>query len=440
MAIMAGLLTLMGCTPKMGTSISTQRIFVTAIAPTQVHRVSTIDASVTREPTLTPKVISSPTQTLTPTPPSESACPSRDEIDLLSDILALGMMIFFDADETAGIVRFYSLSSSKSSPVSFLDDSSRAILSDYRVSPDGKWLAFVRARLDSEGVRHDELVLTASKYQEQQIIPWDTKTWGDLQGWLADSQQVVIAPPFDDNLLPAERPDKIIVFDPFAGQQHYISPSFPYSGGSIYDYWKYIGMSVVYDPTLNRVVYIDDEQTLVLWDVQGSRELWRFVSPGIIADNPAPVWAPNGAVMALATRLNPEETLDDSSKFEFLFISQEGKVTRSQPFPHYLGLERGLTSWSPNGRYLSFYWNAVGHKEKQLFLWDTKMQEFLDYCLTDVASEPIWSPDSRQFIVEADPSIGTDSSKVYRTLVVDVESNRIVQLNSNSYSPVAWIK
>lgn len=438
LAVLVSVGVLMGCVPPadIGPHTSTPVVPVVISTPTLPIIAPTFSATLTEAPSAT--ALASPTGISTPTPAAtpETVCPAK-ETELPVNFHALGLIIFTDyATE-----QLYRLSLPNLILTPFLPDVARGGLGEFYVSPDSKWLAFIRSRLDNQRVSRSDLILTTSSGQDWKIIPWTTENWADLHGWLADSQQLFISPPFDYSRLPYKKPDEMIVFNPFTGEQQLLTPSFPYSGNPLFDYWKYVGQSVIYSPNLSQVAYLDDEQTLVLWDIQQSQEVWRYVDPWIMADNPAPVWTPDGHTMAQAVRISSDGELpDDTTGFEFLFISNNGEITHSQPFPHYYGLEHSFLWWSPDGRYLVFYWTPSNEEKFRLMLWDTYEQKFLDYCITHVTSEPVWSPDSRQFIISVSDPAAASTETTYQNLLVDIEQNKVFQVDDVTFPVVAWIK
>jgi WD40 repeat protein len=328
-------------------------------------------------------------------------------------------------------------------PQPLLDNRTRGIRGNFYVSPDGHTLAFVRgAIVDDQGLAHDELVITSGETQGLKLVPWDSTNWVGLMGWLADSQRLLVAPVFDESLIPYERPDKVVVLNPWTGEHEQIDPSFPYSGEPLFDYWRSVGTSSYYDPTLLRVAYLDSEQTLVLWDRETSKELWRMSDPGIMSDTPSPVWSPNGSSMATVVRhLNPGGIPDDTTEFQLLSVGRNGETDSTDPFPYYAGLDHDLIHWSPDGRYLSFVWAAKGETKRRLLLWDTVAQRIIDYCIADPLSGSIWSPDSSQFVVQtSDKADIAVANGTFRNLIIDIKDGIVYSLDTVTAAPAAWIK
>jgi hypothetical protein len=88
---------------------------------------------------------------------------------------------------------------------------------------------------------------------------------------------------------------------------------------------------------------------------------------------------------------------------------------------------------------LVFRWWVPEDDEQRIFVLDTMAQEIHDYCILD-GSYPIWSPDSKQFIMrETIPAQSSNGEETYRNVLVDVEKNIVVQLDDITFRPVAWI-
>ncbi len=324
----------------------------------------------------------------------------------------------------------------------FLESISGGYFSSAHVSPDGDWMAI---RYDGElaGTSTASLILTTSDDQRPKVIPWDFTKWADLLlpsgSWLAESKRLLLVPEHDYSQPPP--PDEVVIFNPFTGDEQKIKPSFPYSGLFPNEYWGPIGLSVAYDPSLSRVLYWDNGETLVLWGIQSQRIIEQYTH-STIPTRYAPAWTPDGQIVALVElQLDQQQRLDAEHSFRFVFINQNGEVNRSLPLPGSIGLLPYL-KWSADGRYLAFSW-AYPNPEKdqpRLLFWDNHEGRFVDFCLT--GSTGAWSPDGRQFVFSSPDSQNVgDGQLLLRTTIVDFDQLEVLQLDepNDIFNPVAWL-
>jgi len=357
---------------------------------------------------------------------AESLCPPI-EIELPPNYLAPGTIIFIEneAEIWEHQERLRSMSSQELRISPFLDDLENGLFTGFHVSPNGQWLAieYSYEMIDGNNRYVNELILfPIHANQEHMVIPWDEENWGYIiTGWLADSQQLFIIPREDSGY---GREDDIIVFNPFTRQQERIIPSFPDPDNIWPEYLMY-GRTAYYNPTLNRVVYFlgNYPNTIVLWDIEQSREIWQFTENELMTFA-WPNWSPDGNTLTMI-----HHTPNDNG-FEFLFVSQNGVVTHSQVFPNPTRLQ--TYGWSPDRRYISLRYRYTNWEYRsRLFIYDTYTETLIDQCIENVAREPIWSPDSQQFIVrieEVTPKGTPEAQRPHRNIVVDLKQNRVFRV------------
>lgn len=433
---------LAGCMPQPETltPILTQPGMINTGTPASTPSSPTVITLLTDTPMLT----STPTATLTrTTSPSATftptdSCPKR-ETDLQPGFLSPGTIVFIESEWYRDPDHLYSLSYSDPAIQPFMDDLGPGKFGYFYVSHNGKWLAFTQERQEDQHRIHD-LFLTTGNDSKRKTISWDDENWGGLKGWIMDDQQLMILPHYNYH---TTRRDELIIFNPFTGQQQHITPSFTYPMGSLLDkWWGITGMSAVYDPTLTRVVYLEDNETMVLWDMENEQELWRFIDPPLMLHE-VPTWSPKGNFLVLVDLLQADDTywVTEESEFQILLVNRDGEeVWRSDPYPYYDEWHTLMWSfkWSPNERYLSFIWMAPEDREQRTFILDTNTMKVLDYCID--GSFPVWSPDSTQFaMMEVIPAQSPEGEETYRNVLVDVEKNIVVQLDEITFRPVAWI-
>lgn len=310
------------------------------------------------------------------------------------------------------------------------------------VSPDGRKLAFHTAEYDAQGklLGYKLWISSGESGQVLASLPWNAN-WSGFDGWLDNERLLVQSSSKADGTR--------IVLSPFAGSSQELKSSFPdISMGPYVD--DHPAWDAVYDPSLTRVVYLKENTPQgfrgpALWDLQNNKELWSMGYPQSHHVEMAPRWSPDGTRLAVAAQ---KVTLDDVYKdeklilenhFDLFSVSRDGQATQlthfSDDLTHQVRLER--LSWSPNGRYISF-WMLIDEDWFHLVVLDTVTQHVIDYCILDggAAFPAVWSPDSTQFIVASD---GPD--REHKFVVVDIVNNiaaQIPEVAGLSYA-VGWM-
>jgi Tol biopolymer transport system component len=313
-----------------------------------------------------------------------------------------------------------------------LSDLARGFIGDFHVSPDGRWLALTHEKLNNgKGVVKDMLI-TTSNAQTLKTIPWDETNWSNLTlDWLSDNQRLLI--------VPREGVDQIVVFNPFTSEEQRITPTFQYTSDSPLPDEAWGPGNVAYDPTLSRVVYLDNSTTMVLWDVTKKQALWRLKD--MYAGAQFPKWSPDGEYVAIVTSAQDE-------KNELSLVGRNGDK-RISVLVADVPADQFTFNWSSNGRYLAYWAPSAQGEGERLMVFDRTTQERFDTCIqplpdptfTSVITWPIWSPTSQQFIIGfSEPRIDVNAKWVYHNWIVDVEQRRIFPLEAMTWEPVAWIK
>lgn len=411
-----------GCTSPAMTSTPVQS---PPVAASRTLSVPTVTASATQPPsptaTPTPTPIQTPVSTVMAT--LEQVCPSQ-ETELPTRFLVPGVMIFRE-DKGSIEASDHHLSSLYLPDLSlrpFLSDLASGFIGVYQVSPDGRWLVLGHEKLsDGQSLDHD-LLVTTSDVQTLKTIPWDKANWSyNILGWTPDSQRLVI--------VPKGAGDNIIVFNPFTRQEQRIIPSFTYSDSPPLSDETWGGVNVAYDPSLSRVMYLDNSTTMILWDVPNKRELWRMTN--IYASAVFPEWSPDGEYVAIVT-----SALGGNN--ELSLVSRDGDERISVLAANY-PIKMFRFAWSPNGRYLTYWAPGPQGGNDRLLFFDRTTRKHFDPCLESAI--PVWSPDSKQFMVGfSEPKTGDNAAWVFHNLVVDVEQKRIAPFDAVTLEPVAWIR
>lgn len=189
---------------------------------------------------------------------------------------------------------------------------------------------------------------------------------------------------------------------------------------------------MVYDPTLTRVAYTagkEPDLSLVLWDLESKRELWRLTKHSTVFIQPE--WSPDGTHLA-AVALNDYE--DNWDRFELYLVSRDGQATQWIDLRGYYVNSSVTLKWSPDGRYVAIV--PVGSAKTVLIL-DIASQQLVDYCISANAfadgyqAQIVWSPDSTQVIV---PNQDTSA------IVIDLKRKSAAYIvQDKDYKPVGWL-
>jgi hypothetical protein len=333
------------------------------------------------------------------------------------------VIVFLDYsnDSTVADDRLYILSSPDAMLNPFFPDLPPATIGGpFHVSSNRKWLSFYHG---------SDLVLTDSNPSDRKVLSGETNKWiSNIYGWTADNLRL-ITPPIDKTEVDG-LPPSIVAVDPFTGQQREIDPGIP-SEIRVWP-WERSDRSVVYDPTLNRVAYLEDAFNIVLWNIETRTKVWRFRDNNI-GIHP-PVWSSDGAYMAFtySPAIDHIQIIDRDGGEIVPEIVAQGQITSF--------------GWSPDRRYLTYWSIEAASRGLRLFAFDILTRQLFDTCIIEpnipaLGSSPIWSPDNKQFIVGS--AINPDAYFTdwrFRNFVVDIESKQLMQLDNDEIEPIAWLR
>jgi hypothetical protein len=408
---------------------------VTSIVPTDTGTtpdLATNELLVTSSPTteVLATVTNVITSGITPTT-SSTSCPTRTDSWAASEESA-DYLVLNDSDERF-IDRLYRLRFIGNTLETFLQELPRGYVEKAITSPDGQWVAFTHEEnSDNQAIAKRLVVASADGRIYVQLL--SNSDWSmALSHWESDNQHVVAYAPFDEASLPGLRPDKIYLINPFAESREVLSLTFKYSSDELWEFWRGLGGSVAYDPTMSRVVILDDAVTWVLYDVEGAQELWRSFLFGV----PYPAWNKSGTAFAFPVFVNGEGGARDPSavvdQVGFEIVNRDGEVMRTGPI---VSVETSIQFYglSPTGRYIWFH-VSDGPLRPGLYLWDIAATELID-CFVDSTIDPIWSPSGNQFLIKATPPDGSPSA----LRIVDLESQIYFETLPTRANPIAWLR
>ena len=196
-----------------------------------------------------------------------------------------------------------------------------------------------------------------------------------------------------------EEPGINILFDPFQGKWINLTQIF-----DIPDAAQESGFSI--SPDLSRVLYVDDQFHLVLYDQSAKHTLWEYTEyDGINPDLQSvslreAAWSQDGTM--LATPISIKSSLIPG----IMILNKDGKVVNLLP----TGVRSFGLSWSHNQLFIAFFENrcttldCIGNLIPVIRLYSVKDSLVYDQCLLAGETVPVaniqnqkivWSPDDR---------------------------------------------
>ncbi len=308
-----------------------------------------------------------------------------------------------------------------------------------KISPSRKLMAYYRPV-------EEELQIADSNHQVIKRIAWDREKWKYITGWL-DDQRVVIE-------LSGTVPSTLLVLDIASGQEKLLIPNFPdiYALDTQFN-WNGWG-ETVYDSTLSQVVYASyptDSYYYALWDMNIEQSI-AVLPPinTIISFARGPKWSPDDSQVVMPSTIN----FQGQASEELFSVSREGKITQLTNLSRYyksVGFTR--MSWSPDGRYIAFYFLASMYFEgEQLAIVDTVSNETVNICIPGLQTSeyheifppmpstfleflpaPIWSPDGQQLLVENRFAVNGS-----RLILIDIVQGFAAEIGKN-LEPIGWM-
>ncbi len=310
-------------------------------------------------------------------------------------------------------------------------------------SPNGEWLAYCQFSDDSPTGQW--LIVESADWGQQKKVPLGMRLvdFGDHL-WL-DNQRLIFVALFEN---PEEHSSvkayPMVVINPFNGEQVELASDYPdlqlsYSGPAGSMNFNY--SDVVYDPSLNLVIYPDwlPDFSIVLWNRQSNSVLAKVNGDA----GSYPLWSPDARQFAVSL-MYPIE--NENVVMEWFVVSREGRVERWTRFGEYFTDVRiGAANWSPDGQKLAFWLETTPnlcpgeHLEFATYLafLDVATKQVTNTCLPGLsyfAWPPIWSLDSRYVVVR---DVNVSPPQVY---LVDYEQGRAYDLTKFVHGkPIGWL-
>ena len=315
------------------------------------------------------------------------------------------------------------------------------------MSPDGQKVIYFRS-----SVKPTEYYSVISNSRGETL--WSAKVTDFFVSWKWFNSQYVVRYDFqEDNTYTLK------LLDPFDNKTLQLETKFPDSFMFTEDWYKsgWIGwrfIEPVYNQDMTRALYkgsVDykkDKYPIVIWDVEKKQAIAQVDLRDFTSGTP--FWLPDGRQFIITAQV---ENNSDIFAKEFLLIDDNGQVKQLTDFSRDLDqvLIRDNYSLSPDGRYVAFWIvkntipDAKGFQvdDARLAVLDIRAGAVTDFCINGSAfadnattpSPPVWSPDSNKLLVVSRPP---EDTKVRRVIMVDVENDRAVWINSD-IEPVGWM-
>jgi hypothetical protein len=319
------------------------------------------------------------------------------------------------------------------------------------VSPDKTQIAYIRVPADDDGnpTMDKELVVATLDDTRLSTIPWEND-WKTIEGWTSDQRLVIHALLSDssggDDI---NQKSYYLVVNPLTGEREelfhdfpgYFNPQLAQGTG---DWW-----GVSYSPDLTRAVYLrylpDDTElfTYSIWDLEKQQLLATLVEVysyytlfGTMANRP--VWSPDGSSFAIiGLNMDPPGEVE-YSEYELYRVSKDGPVEQLTNLSPVAVLQGLRFSWSPDSQKIALYLDTwYDTKNSHVALLDMETLEVIDYCISLPGGyhvEPIWAPDSKQFIAYSQD----ETDQTSQSILVDITGGFAAQI-ATDMSILGWM-
>jgi hypothetical protein len=385
----------------------------------------------------TPSTLS-PSLTATMTPvqhDTPTTIPRVIPIAMKKEDLADGIILFNSPDKSEEVKIYQKDKAALETFISQKEyDIFLGISGNQMMSPDRRHAAIIR---DVTEISEKGKYLIGTNGKTKTITNMEVLNARGIAYWLND-KQILFYP--TGHIYPL---GTLLLYNPFSRQLKIVQPTFPdLIDGYFYQVpnWGSAPIAPKYDPYLKRVVYYKlnaDEKAISLWNLESKTEIWKreLMSDTAIPWSSEPAWSPDGSQFAIF--------LPDAERHETLeltLVDRDGKekIIHDPTISKWVTWGGGIT-WSPDGRYLSLYIEEYLSVVRPLVYdltlkqtWDPGVIEIRDQPMSGNPGGVIWSPDSKQFLVN---NIGT----IPFAYVVDVEK-KLVYNFKYLFETAIWLK
>lgn len=330
---------------------------------------------------------------------------------------------------------------------------------EHIISPSGRLMAYENVTSNTAGkVVKDELVVANAKGETLSITPWE-EGWVEMPAWLDNERVVINASGLNPEETAGEKPATMLVFNPFSGERQILKQDFPRilntpsTLSAILPFWD--GWSgAIYDSTLTRAIYPrfignnDEMYTYAVWDPSKQQLIATledvFSVFSMSTTFPMPKWSPDDSQFVFRGVVRGA---DPVKNIELYKVSRDGQTEQLTHLSSVAYVWESSYSWSPDGRHLAMFLGpplGTVSEQARVAVLDMATLDVTDYCVQITFGgegygaggpiwSPIWSPDSRQFVI-------TDwfEKDHRRVILVDIEKNVATQI-AEDMEPVGWM-
>jgi len=301
------------------------------------------------------------------------------------------------------------------------------IASNVQVSPDRKWIAFIRDEL---------LVVQSEDGSKSYEFPTQSEEWQTISHWLNNEMLVLW-----NHSAPL---DSLVLFSPFTGTKEFLANEFPDILPTDDDWDFYWPSITIYSPSLIELLYVAKEEDsfqpgyskLVLWNIKDKQAVTEIMDFGYSIV--PPLWNSNGDG---ALYVKSVEGYDPPVAHDELFyLSSKGETRQLTHLIDYFEYARVLNySLSSDEKYLAMVLEIRSKEgnglERKLLVLDMLSLEIKDLCLFPDRFAPlIWSPDGYKLALSQTPQTGTPT-----TIVVDIINENVFGIVDN-FKPRGWLR
>lgn len=284
---------------------------------------------------------------------------------------------------------------------------------EYRISPDGKFIAFWKIRYAEDGTETNRGIVIVDKTGKELIDISGQADWGSFY-WLNNDRLVI-----GMSGLP-------YVFNPFTGEKYTISEWYSESPGGIstVTIWSANG---IFDGLLKQIFYIQQDGSLHLWDMENKRE---FVNISTKIPHAEPKWSNDNKYIAFSY----------TAKDELYISTRDGKITKLTKLQnHFEKVSISSIAWSPDSKFIAIQFRDFSNTSNlpKLAIVDIATLNTINYCdimgSLNETIDPIWSPDGTNLVLGRKDN----NSESYSSVIIDIKNENAVKIVDNML-PVGW--
>ena len=281
---------------------------------------------------------------------------------------------------------------------------------NYDLSPDGKWLAYLEKSFDNTNNKETKRYLRLMDSDGRKYdLPFWSLDWQWLIGWV-NNQQIAL-------MDPRNLEGTITILDPFSKETKELLPTFPHIQSTSSKYHNR-PENFYYNSSLSHVVYLEeaDDWDTVIYDVNLKKIVWNGDKDmfGKLE------WSPDG------TKIVFEKYTAVNNK-ALVRITKDGDETILWKITDiYTNIQFSL---SPNSKYLAA-WLDYSSDKRSLSIINMETNEIIDYCIDGHIAyqfSPFWSPDNKYVAFP----VFDDQKKMLSTVILDKQLGQAYKISDN---------